>query len=88
MARTYFRGIGTHIATALRSFAVAVCSIAARWCRYAFGWALSVAGRPGYAALAERLPLARLNAAATFRLRAAKRSRPVVMPRWRMCASA
>lgn len=80
----------SRVSTALRLFAVSIATAVTDFARYVVrnvvGWVRCAAGRP-YLALAERLPLAGLNARESFHLRAAKRGRPTVMPRWRMCAS-
>lgn len=77
---------------ALRTFAHAVVVTVSGFIGYVASrvvdWALSVIGKPSHLALAKRLTLVGLNARETFHLRAAKRGRPVVMARWRMCASA
>lgn len=92
MANTYNSTISSwsRISTALRTFAltltIAVTDFARYVVRHVVGWVRRAAGRP-YLSLAERLPLAGLNARETFHLRAAKRGRPTVTPRWRMCAS-
>jgi len=91
MAITY-NSISTwsRVTTALRVFVVSVATAVTDFARYVARnivvWVRRAAGRP-YLALAERLPLAGLNARETFHLRASKRGRPTVMPRWRMCAS-
>ena len=91
MANTFrfnFRWSG--IGVALRTFAFAVAASMARLARglvsAVVGWVRTAAGKP-HLSLAERWPRAGLNARATFHLRAAKRSRPTVRARWRMCAS-
>jgi hypothetical protein len=82
--------ITTGFTTAVRLFVVAVATSVTAFVGYAarrvVGWVRRAAGRT-YLALAERLPLAGLNARETLNLRTAKRGRPVVMSRWRMCAS-
>ncbi|WP_286962793.1 hypothetical protein [Cupriavidus sp. UBA2534] len=91
MAITY-SSISTwsRVCAALRVFVVSVATVVVDFARYVAhnvaGWVRRAAGRT-YLALAERLPLAGLNARESFHLRAAKRGRPTVMPRWRMCAS-
>ncbi|MDE4918567.1 hypothetical protein ACUXAV_000666 [Cupriavidus metallidurans] len=92
MANTYNSTISrwSRISTALRLFAVSIATAVTDFARYVVrhvvGWVRRAAGRP-YLALAEREPLAGLNARESCHLRAAKRGRPTVMPRWRMCAS-
>ncbi len=82
--------VTTGFTAAVRLFVVAVATSVTAFVGYlagkVVGWLRRATGRP-HLALAERLPLAGLNARETFNLRAAKRGRPVVMPRWRMCAS-
>ncbi|KWR88781.1 hypothetical protein [Cupriavidus sp. IDO] len=81
----------SRVTTALRVFVVTVAEAVTDTIRYfvskVVDWARSVVGKPAHLALADTRPMAGLNARETFHLRAAKRGRPVVMPRWRMCAS-
>ncbi len=82
--------VTTGFATAVRLFVVAAATAVTAFVGYVagkvVGWLRRAASR-SHLALAERLPLAGLNAREAFNLRAAKRGRPVVMPRWRLCAS-
>lgn len=55
--------------------------------RRAKDWAVDVVRSVASLPVANRLPMARLSAAAAFVLRMAKRERPVIQARWRMCPS-
>ena len=80
----------SRVSTALRVFVISIATAVQDFARYVVrnvvGWVRTTTRRT-HLALAERLPLAGLNARETFHLRTAKRGRPTVMPRWRMCAS-
>ncbi|URF02805.1 hypothetical protein [Cupriavidus campinensis] len=90
MAKIHIMRSCTRFSAALRLFVVSVATAVISFVRYvaraAVAWVRAATKRE-YLAMAELLPLAGLNDREIFHLRAAKRGRPTVMPRWRMCSS-